>query len=106
MLETINNLPLIIQILSTFGLILVAAILAILVSNLTTWISEKIKEFRYYLIRKHRFDKPPLAKCYCRDCEEWHPSEHDPSEGKCWNRVGGVTADCWFCWEATPRRKE
>jgi hypothetical protein len=61
-------------------------------------------KYRHYI--KHRFDKPPTAKCYCVDC-----SYHDDETKRCY-RFGEITkeyrctADNWFCWEADPKRKE
>lgn len=49
-------------------------------------------------VQKHRFDKPPLAKCYCIDCESW-----DKETQKCRVHLGWYTADNWFCWAAYPR---
>ncbi len=59
-------------------------------------------DHRKYLYRvKHRFDKPPTAKCYCRDC-----ARHDNESGRCYKFKEWLTADCWFCWDAEPRKKE
>ena len=51
---------------------------------------------------KHRFDKPPTAKCYCIDCRF-----HDPETNRCSRIRSGEwhTADNWFCWEAEPRKR-
>ena len=56
----------------------------------------KARRKRYELLR--RFDKPPLAKCYCTDCS------HRSSEGRC------DLANCYvdqefFCKHANPRRR-
>lgn len=60
-------------------------------------IGDYIDRKKYEYKRKHRFDKPPLAKCYCKDCcyhhDNCHCSEHD----------GWYTAADWFCWAAEPR---
>lgn len=59
---------------------------------------------RNYII-KHRFDKPPTAKCFCIDCKH-----HSNETNRCY-RFGETTkeyrctADNWFCWEAEPREK-
>ena len=59
------------------------------------------RQYRY----KHRFDKPPTAKCYCVDCKH-----HDIETRRCY-RFGQTTkeyrctADNWFCWEAEPRKE-
>ena len=61
--------------------------------NLDDWVAHKKYEYK----RKHRFDKPPLAKCYCKDCyyhyDDGHCSKHD----------GWYTAVDCFCWAADPR---
>lgn len=50
---------------------------------------------------KHRFDKPPVAKCYCIDCEYWDKETH-----YCAALHGFRTADDWFCWRASPYKEE
>jgi hypothetical protein len=50
---------------------------------------------------KHRFDKPPLAKCYCKDCKYY-----DEYDGHCASHTGWKMADNWFCWDATPMKKD
>ena len=49
---------------------------------------------------KHRFDKPPTAKCYCIDCVY-----HDNKRGRC-SSFNEFIADNCFCWKADPREKE
>lgn len=67
---------------------------------------EWVRKIKYNYRVKHRFDKPPIAKCYCVDCKQ-----HDNETGRCW-RFGATTkeyictADNWFCWEAEPRGKD
>lgn len=68
----------------------------------TTAIKELVIKTKYRYERKHRFDKPPLARCYCLDCEYWH-KHMDETEGSCWAHGGWTTADNWFCWEANPK---
>lgn len=69
-------------------------------------LKELIDKLKYNYRIKHRFDKPPTAKCYCVDCKH-----HCKVTGRCW-RFGETTkeyrrtADNWFCWEAEPRGKE
>lgn len=77
---------------------LVSFLFIVLCGGIVTWI-EKLKHRYQY---KHRFDKPPTAKCYCIDCVH-----HDNKTGLCY-RFGEeyrCTADNWFCWEAEPREK-
>jgi hypothetical protein len=74
-----------------FGLVAIAVML----------IKEKIKRVRWKCVYKHRFDKPPTAKCYCRDCKK-----HNNSTERCSKFEGRCTADNWFCWDAEPKDKE
>lgn len=65
-------------------------------------INEFIDDKKYEYRRKHRFDNPPTAKCYCVDCKYWRKDD-----GRCSQFEGYYTADCWFCWKAEPmNRKE
>lgn len=61
-------------------------------------IAEGVKRLNYHYKVKHRFNKPPTAKCYCRDCRfHW-------ADGKCCSFVDKRTNDSWFC--AWAERKE
>lgn len=74
-MEPFNSYPTIVQILIALGggvaLILAIATVVIYFLSLKEWISEK----RYNYKWKHRFDKPPMAKCYCNDCK-FHGGEY------------------------------
>ena len=48
---------------------------------------------------KHRFDKPPKAKCYCVDCKR------HGEDGRCYKFERWITADNWFCWDADPKER-
>jgi len=79
-------------------LLVVALFLGIVIcSGIEKWIGR----LRYNYRIKHRFDKPPTAKCYCADCRL-----HDNASKKCCKFDGWYTADNWFCWDAEPRNKE
>lgn len=91
----------------TIGLFCICGVIAFSWIGISNWLKEKIEHLRYVYKYKHRFDKPPLAKCYCRDCENWHPHAPAATEGKCWGHAYMAhTADNWFCWDAEPRDKE
>lgn len=77
-----------------------AVIFSLLIINASSWIKSLTEELMYRHKRKHRFDKPPLAKCYCIDCENWHKDNE-----KCWV-LGRCTGDNWFCQDALPRDKD
>ena len=74
----------------------------VLINEFILWVRHLIWVYQC----KHRFNKPPLAKCYCKDCEEWHPHSPQATEGICWAHASWHTADNWFCWNAKPREKE
>lgn len=90
-------MDIIIKLLAVFGAFVLAGIvigaLSILVQNLKEFIERK----KYDRMRKHRFDKPPVAKCFCKDCKYWRQSD-----GLCYHFEEWHTADCWFCWNAEP----
>lgn len=67
------------------------------------FISNLSYNIKYAYKYKHRFDKKPTAKCYCIDCKY-----HDNEVGFChrFEKEQRRTADNWFCWDATPRKKE
>jgi hypothetical protein len=93
------------EFLKFMGIVLLCTILCfigiVIFSSLRYLIVRLKRKYRY----KHRFDKPPTAKCYCIDCKS-----HDNETGRCY-RFGQTTkeyratADNWFCWEATPREE-
>lgn len=83
-------------------LIVLGAFAIILIAD---FIRECIVNLRWRYKYKHRFDKKPIAKCYCIDC-----SYHDKN-GRCSNLspIDGpsrYTGDNWFCWEANPRKNK
>ena len=60
-----------------------------------------IKKLKWQYKYKHRFDKPPLAKCYCKDCRSYFEET-----GDCAAHTGWKVADNWFCWCAEPRKHD
>lgn len=84
------------------GMVASAAMLCGLVVILYVTIRDSICGAIYDHRVKHRFDKPPTAKCYCHDCK-WHGGEYPNT---C--RLPGVsrmTPPDGFCYEATPRQR-
>ena len=64
----------------------------------TDWLSRAKYNYRV----RHRFDKPPTAKCYCVDCKH-----HDNESMRCYRFTEcRCTADNWFCWEAWPDKNK
>ena len=95
-----------IEILAIIGGIASAAFIGCMLAFAWVYLLEFTDEVKFKYRYKHRFDKPPTAKCYCIDC-----GYHDNETGQCY-RFGETTeeyrctADNWFCWEADPRKKE
>lgn len=63
-------------------------------------IKDKIECVKWMRVYKHRFDKPPTAKCYCVDCKK------HGEDGRCYKFERWTTADSWFCWDAEPKDKD
>lgn len=88
------------------GVIFLVSLIALLIGGLYIAFVEWIDDLKYKYRIKHRFDKPPTAKCYCIDCKY-----HNNKTNRCY-RFGETTkeyrctADNWFCWEAEPCNKE
>ena len=80
-------------------------VVGIIISNAGMLISEWLRNLKYQHKWKHRFDKQPLAKCYCKDCEDWHKSSFDPNVGKC-RPLDRYKGDNWFCRDAKPRKTD
>ena len=64
----------------------------IALDKIENFIYEKKVEYQY----KHRFDKPPKAKCYCYDCVK------RDQEGRC-SRFNWWVREEDFCSYAAPR---
>ena len=90
---------------SVFAVVGVIALLTVLLCVVLIIICEVghiIEEARRQYRIKHRFNKPPTAKCYCRDCKKW-----EPETGKCYDHCNSrLMADNWFCCFAEPATGE
>jgi hypothetical protein len=93
MINYIDNLFEFIGVIATVALMCVVGLL------LREAIGDLIDSLKWKHKYKHRFDKPPLAKCYCKDCRYYNPLS-----GMCGSHSGWVVADEWFCWGAEPRK--
>ena len=89
-------------ILKALGFAFIVLIFWLAIALMLEWIKEQISDWKWQYKRKHRFDKPPVAQCYCKDCIYYRVYD---GFGKCgyghidenWN-----IADSWFCWKAEP----
>ena len=88
----------IIKTLAIFGGMALICFIVVIVCLIKDTLEEVAHHKHIEYIQKHRFDKPPLAKCYCIDCRSWNKFNQN-----CGAHDGWRTADDWFCWEAEPR---
>lgn len=86
--------------LALIGISTIGVVSIMLVYLIYVCIKELISKLKWEYKHKHRFDKPPTAKCYCRDCKL-----HGSETNRCC-KFDWYTADNWFCWDAEPREKE
>lgn len=88
------------EVLTFIGGVATIVSVSLVIIALVDCIKELIRKLTLKYKQKHRFDKPPTAKCYCIDC-----TRYDTETGKCY-RLNRNTADCWFCCDAEPRNRE
>ena len=73
--------------------------LVLIITYLQSLILDKINEYKI----KHRFDKPPTAKCYCKDCA--YHGILVPNGCECPGRRNYYSPDDGFCHEAKPKSR-
>ena len=69
---------------------------------LTEALKDLLSTLKWKHTYKHRFDKPPTAKCYCIDCK-YHGRIDDNT--LCQLNDRHYPSD-WFCKDAKPKSKE
>lgn len=95
------------KIFALLGVFFVALILYYIFADLIDAIKRKIRKLKRLHDAKHRFDKPPVAKCYCIDCRYCKGYRY-PDEIEQVKRVTceldntRVVYDSSFCSEADP----
>lgn len=92
-------LGIVMAILMGAGAAAILALISLMITALICNVREFINSVKLKHKQKHRFDKPPTAKCYCIDC-----IYHDNETGRCCKFKTWHTADNWFCWNAEPRK--
>lgn len=93
----------IITILAIIGGIVCIGLLGILVTVVYDKIETRYVEWERDYRYKHRFDKEPLAECYCIDCEHHGQGPYPESCGL--EGVDRLMGDNQFCSNATPKRR-
>ena len=79
------------------GVGFVALMIGICIVEVKEKIKDLIKSLRWKYKYNHRFDDPPVAKCYCNDCMYYYKTHNRCCKHKDW-----VVADNWFCKGAKP----
>lgn len=82
------------------GIIATVGMFCMILVSLFYWLKDIANDLRYNYKIKHRFDKKPVAKCYCRDCYE-----HSKTGQCCLPGSDRYTPDNGFCYEARPLKK-
>lgn len=91
------------DILMLIGLVTLVFTIVIAVRLIFESIRDSIRNWKHTYAYKHRFNKKPIAKCYCFDCKY-----HDNETGRCYRfheNSNRTTGDIWFCYEAEPRKE-
>ena len=81
------------------GMVFVLVFVLGLLYSICEWLKDRIRDARWEYKYKHRFDKPPTAKCWCKDC-----AKRD-DEGECNVMERFVPNDAFCCW-AKPKEKD
>lgn len=87
----------VVKVLALFGLVFIFLVGATILGFTIIEVKNTIRDYLLKKEQKRRFNKPPTAKCYCRDCCKWNENNGSCSKFKGWR-----TADSWFCWDAEP----
>lgn len=99
----LNNLPIGLQLIMVVGAICIVVFAFLLLWMIAAGCKELIYKMIYRYKYKHRFDKPPTAKCYCKDCK-WHNVETNRCANVTW--ADRHTPDNGFCYEAKPKGRD
>lgn len=69
-------------------------------------IADKLRDLKWQYKYKHRFDKPPTAKCYCKDCKYYKVEDGYFNRCTRGHIAHWTIADNDFCWQAEPLKKD
>lgn len=88
------------------GMTAFALMIFVVLANIFVSAKERIhlslKKYR----DKHKFKKPPTAKCYCIGCHLWYAHDNDRSMGSCGAWTDYHTSAEEFCSRGFPRDDE
>lgn len=84
---------------SWIGILVIAGCVVMMIYCAFDALRGVVHGWRWTYKYKHRFDKPPTAKCYCKDCK-WHSVKDNKCGNVTW--ADRHTPDNGFCYEAEP----
>ena len=94
-----GDLGVILQVLGVLFIIAATMyVVSVMICNFIEWVIKVLRRYKY----KHRFNKAPKAKCYCKDCDAYRDRWPDYNSGYCSEFDRGVKED-WFCKDAQPK---
>ena len=105
-MSSIESLPWWLDICAFLGFAVVLFIAGCAIKELCEYVEYQINRTKYKHKMARRFDKPPLAKCYCHDCKTWYERDDDSMIGKCIGFANKYTAADCFCKYAKPRKTD
>jgi len=79
---------------ATVIILMIVAMIFAVICAIRQFIRERVWFYKY----KHRFDKPPTAKCYCKDCSFYG----DFTNRRLCRKHKECFADDFFCKDADP----
>lgn len=92
--------------LAMIGLFTLALVIFVLLANVFVATKERIRLRLKKYRDKHKFDKPPKAKCYCIGCHLWYADDKKRISGRCGAWDGYHTSPEEFCSRGFPRDDE
>ena len=87
---------------TTVGAVVIISMIAVMIFAVIYVIRQFIKERIWIYKYNHRFDKPPTAKCYCKDCSLYGDFT---SRSLCRKHKSHFSED-YFCKDADPCKAE
>ena len=91
------------RILESVGLVTLTLLVGVILGIICAMIENAIRKKIYNRRLQHRFDKPPTAKCYCKDCA--YHGILTPNGCECPGRRNYYSPDNGFCHEAKPKNR-
>ena len=82
-----------IDILAFFGALTLIGCVILALYMFADWLKDRIWDLRRIWQYKHRFNKKPIAKCYCIDCRDY-----DEQKELCRDLGIHVRDDKFCCW--------